>query len=49
VLRQFTLTGMVTNVDEFLTGTVNASVRLRRPSPRRGQLPLQATVVRLAR
>ena len=50
VLKRFTLTGIVTNIPEFLTGTANADVRqLRPPSPRRGQLPLHATVVRLPR
>ena len=50
VLRHFTLIGMVTNVDEFLTGAANADIhRLRPPSPRRSQLPLQATVVRFPR
>ena len=50
VLRQFTLTGTVTNVEEFLTGAANADVqRLQRPSARRGQLPLHATVVRFPR
>ncbi len=50
VLRYFTLIGMVTNVDEFLTGAANADIhRLRPPSPRRSQLPLQATVVRFPR
>jgi len=50
VLKRFTLTGTVTNVPEFLTGTANADVRrLRPPSPRRGQLPLHATVVRFPR
>ena len=50
VLRRFTLIGMVTNVDEFLTGAANADIhRLRPPSPRRSQLPLQATVVRFPR
>ena len=49
-LRQFMLTGVVTNVDEFLTGAANADVRrLRPPSPRRDQLPLHATVVRFPR
>ena len=47
VLARFTLIGTVTNVDQFLSGTANADVhRLRPPSPRRGQLPLHATVVR---
>jgi hypothetical protein len=47
VLEHFTLTGMVTNVNEFLAGTANADVhRLSPPSPRHGQLPLHATVVR---
>jgi hypothetical protein len=50
VLARFTLTGTVSNVDQFLTGTANADVRLLRPpSPRRGQLPLHATVVRFLR
>jgi hypothetical protein len=50
LFRHFTLTGTVSNVDQFLTGTANADVhRLRPPSPRRGQLPLHATVVRFAR
>jgi murein DD-endopeptidase len=50
VLARFTLTGTVSNVDQFLTGTANADVRrLRRPSPRRAQLPLHATVVRFPR
>lgn len=49
-LRHFTLTGIVTNVEEFLTGAANADVRrLNPPSPRRGQLPLHATVVRFPR
>jgi Peptidase family M23 len=47
VFGRFTLTGTVTNVDQFLTGTANADVRRLRPaSSRRGQLPLHATVVR---
>jgi len=47
VVRQFTLTGTVGNVEEFLTGAASADVRrLNPPSPRRGQLPLHATVVR---
>ena len=46
LFRQFTLTGIATNVDEFLSGAANADVRrLRPPSPRRDQLPLHATVV----
>jgi hypothetical protein len=50
VFRSFTLTGTVTNVEQFLTGAANADVqRLSPPSPRRGQLPLQATVVRFPR
>jgi hypothetical protein len=50
VFRNFTLTGMVTNVDQFLTGTANADIhRLSPPSPRHGQLPLHATVVRFPR
>jgi hypothetical protein len=50
VFRRFSLTGTVSNVDAFLTGTANADVRPLRPvSPRRGQLPLHATVVRFAR
>jgi hypothetical protein len=49
VFRRFTLTGTVTNIDEFLTGAANADVHPLRPaSPRRGQLPLHATVVRFA-
>ena len=47
-LRRFTLIGTVTNVPELLAGTANADVRrLQPPSPRRAQLPLHATVVRL--
>jgi hypothetical protein len=47
VLDRFTLTGAVTNIDQFLTGAANADVRPLRPaSQRRGQLPLHATVVR---
>jgi hypothetical protein len=47
VFRRFTLAGTVSNVDQFLTGTANADVHpLTPPSPRRDQLPLQATVVR---
>jgi hypothetical protein len=50
VLARFTLTGTASNVDQFLTGTANADVRLLRPpSPRRGQLPLHPTVVRFPR
>jgi len=50
VFGQFTLIGMVTNIDKLLTGTANADVRrLRPPSPRRGQLPLHAAVVRFPR
>jgi hypothetical protein len=50
VFRRFTLTGTVTNVDEFLTGTANADVHeLSAPAPRRGQLPLHATVVHFPR
>jgi murein DD-endopeptidase MepM/ murein hydrolase activator NlpD len=49
-LTAFSLLGRVSNVDEFLTGTVSADVhRLSAPSPRRGQLPLRATVVRFPR
>ena len=45
--RRFSLIGTVANVGEFLTGQGNADVRrLARPSLRRGQLPLHATVVR---
>jgi murein DD-endopeptidase MepM/ murein hydrolase activator NlpD len=47
VLNRFTLTGTVTNIDQFLTGAANAEVRPLQPaSARRGQLPLHATVVR---
>ena len=47
VLGPFTLIGIVANVEELLTGAANADVRrLNPPSPRRGQLPLHATVVR---
>jgi hypothetical protein len=47
VFRRFALIGSVTNVDAFLTGEANADIRrLDRPSQRRGQLPLHATVVR---
>lgn len=47
VFRRFSLVGMVTNVEEFLTGAANAQVVPRSPaSPRRKQLPLHATVVR---
>jgi hypothetical protein len=50
VFARFTLTGTVTNVDEFLTGAANAAIQPREPaSPRRGQLPLHATVVRFPR
>jgi hypothetical protein len=50
VFARFTLTGTVTNVDEFLTGAANAAIQPRNPaSPRRGQLPLHATVVRFPR
>jgi Peptidase family M23 len=50
VFNRFTLTGSVTNVDQFLTGTANAAIRRLNPaSPRRGQLPLHATVVRFPR
>jgi hypothetical protein len=50
VFGRFTLLGTVTNIDEFLTGTANADLRrLDRASPRRGQLPLHATVVRFPR
>jgi len=49
VFKRFTFTGIVTNIPEVLTGA-NADVRkLRPPSPRRGQLPLHATVVRFPR
>jgi hypothetical protein len=44
---RFTLVGAVGNVEAFLTGAANADVQaLASPSPRRGQLPLQASVVR---
>jgi peptidase M23-like protein len=47
VFRRFSLVGIVTNVEEFLTGAANAQVVPRSPaSPRRKQLPLHATVVR---
>jgi hypothetical protein len=47
VFRRFSLAGMVTNVEEFLTGAANAQIVPRSPaSPRRKQLPLHATVVR---
>jgi hypothetical protein len=47
VFRRFTLAGTVTNVDEFLTGAANANIRPQNPAaPRRGELPLHATVVR---
>jgi Peptidase family M23 len=47
VFRRFSLAGLVTNVEEFLTGSANAEVVPRSPaSPRRAQLPLHATVVR---
>jgi hypothetical protein len=47
VFRRFSLAGVVTNVEEFLTGAANAEVVPSSPaSPRRGQLPLHATVVR---
>lgn len=47
VFRRFSLAGMVTNVEEFLTGAANAEIVPRTPSsPRRKQLPLHATVVR---
>jgi hypothetical protein len=50
VFGRFALAGTVSNVEEFLTGTANADVRrLTPPSPRRGQLPLHATVVRFPR
>jgi hypothetical protein len=50
VFGRFTLLGTVTNVDEFLTGAANAEIRRRNPAaPRRGQLPLHATVVRFPR
>ena len=45
--RRFSLIGTVANVGEFLTGQGNADIRrLARPSLRRGQLPMHATVVR---
>ena len=48
-LSAFSLLGHVTNVDAFVTGTASADVhRLSAPSPRRGQMPLHATVVRFA-
>jgi hypothetical protein len=48
--RRFTLIGTVTNIDQFLTGTANAAIRPLDPaSPRRGQMPLHATVVRFPR
>jgi Peptidase family M23 len=47
VFRRFSFAGVVTNVEEFLTGAANAEVVPKSPaSPRRGQLPLHATVVR---
>jgi murein DD-endopeptidase MepM/ murein hydrolase activator NlpD len=50
VFRRFTLAGTVTNVDEFLTGAANANIRPQNPAaPRRGELPLHATVVRFPR
>jgi hypothetical protein len=50
VFARFTLAGTVTNVEEFLSGAANADIRRRNPaSPRRGQLPLHATVVRFPR
>jgi Peptidase family M23 len=46
VFDRFTLTGTVTNLDQFLTGTTSAVVRSLRPaSARRRQLPLQSTVL----
>ncbi len=49
-LTEFSLIGRVTNVDEFLTGAMPADVhRTGAPSPRRGQMPLHASVVRFPR
>jgi hypothetical protein len=47
VFRRFSLTGAVTNLDDFLAGTANAIVRPRPPATwrRRRQHPLQATVL----
>jgi hypothetical protein len=48
-LTTFSLLGRVTNLDEFLTGVTADVHRSAAPSPRRGQLPLHATVVRFPR
>ena len=49
-LSAFSLIGRVTNLDAFLTGTVNADVQPSSAPPRRrGQMPLHATVVRFPR
>jgi len=47
VFRGFGVTGTVTNLDEFLSGTARATVRAEPPARRRrsGQYPLQATVL----
>ncbi len=48
VFSAFALVGSVSNVEAFLTGMAPADIRAVRPGDRRrrGQLPLQATVVR---
>ncbi len=47
VFGRFTLAGAVTNVGQFLTGAANADIRPQDGrSRRRGQMPLQNTVVR---
>jgi hypothetical protein len=47
ILNRFTLTGTVTNIDQFLTGAANADVHPLQPaSSRRQQLPLHGTVMR---
>ena len=50
VFRQFSLTGEVSNIGQFLTGAANADIRpVQRAARRRDELPLHASVVRFAR
>jgi hypothetical protein len=50
VFRQFSLTGEVSNIGQFLTGAANADIRpVQRTARRRDELPLHASVVRFAR
>jgi hypothetical protein len=49
VFRRFGLVGHVPNIDQFLTGQANADIhRDGRTGRRRGELPLQSSVVRFA-